>query len=330
MAAGLAISLLSLALAIRNVSFEAVKSTLLKADTRYMILALAFLGINTVGKAIRWKALMGLSGRSVPLYKSLAGVEVGQMLNYLYPFRVGELTRAYMIGGEGPGRLFILGTIGLEKLFDLLCYVFLFFLLLLFIPIPGWVSDSIYATALLLAAAVIAIFWVAFRLDTVIKQIDMTLDRTGKRFSLVARLKAAERLKNMLSSLEVLKRPKDVIYVLFWSALIWVTSVLITQMALLSLHVDLPWAAAVLVVIVLQAGITVPSIPGKVGIFQYACILALSIFGIEQALGFSFGILLHVLVMLPTVLLGLIFLVFLGLPVQWNRAIHTVETREPD
>ncbi len=322
------ISLLSLYLAARNVSLEAVKAALLQADAGYVVLALIFLGVNTAGKAFRWKALMGLSGRNVSLLKSLAGIEMGQMLNYLYPGRVGELSRAYMIGTQGPGKVFTLGTIGLEKFFDSLFYVFLFVLLLLSIPVPGWIGESIYATILVLSAASVAVFWTAYRREPVTALLGAFLDKLSQRFTLIARLKAAERMRNLFSSLEVMRHTRDVIIIVIWTALIWITSIFLTEMALLSMGIHLPLIASVLIVIVLQAGISIPSVPGKIGVFQYSCVLALGIFGIGQSLGFSFGILLHGLVMIPTVLLGLIFFLILGHPVQWNRSTRRIERGE--
>jgi uncharacterized membrane protein YbhN (UPF0104 family) len=63
----------------------------------------------------------------------------------------------------------------------------------------------------------------------------------------------------------------------------------------------------------LQAGISIPSIPGKIGIFEYICVLSLVAFKVDPARAFSYGILLHAIVLLPTTILGLIFFWRLGL-----------------
>ncbi len=53
---------------------------------------------------------------------------------------------------------------------------------------------------------------------------------------------------------------------------------------------------ALCVLAVLQGGVAVPSTPGKIGVFHYLCILALSIFGVPAAVGLGYGLILHVLV----------------------------------
>jgi len=74
------------------------------------------------------------------------------------------------------------------------------------------------------------------------------------------------------------------------------------------------FVAACLVLVALTIGISVPSTPGRIGVFQYICVLALAVFGVPQAVAFAYGVLLHGIVFLPTTLVGLISLVVLGWP----------------
>ena len=69
----------------------------------------------------------------------------------------------------------------------------------------------------------------------------------------------------------------------------------------------------VLVLVGLQAGISLPAIPGTIGLFEYICILALSVFGVDQSLALSFGLLLHAIVLIPTTLAGIASFWVLGL-----------------
>ena len=70
--------------------------------------------------------------------------------------------------------------------------------------------------------------------------------------------------------------------------------------------------ARLLVLIALQAGISLPSIPGRFGIFEYICVLALGSFGVAQPLALSYGLLLHFVVLVPTTVLGGVFFIGLG------------------
>jgi len=56
-----------------------------------------------------------------------------------------------------------------------------------------------------------------------------------------------------------------------------------------------------------QAGALPPSVPGRIGIFEYAVILALSAFGIAKNDALSYALMLHVVAYLPKILIGFFF-----------------------
>jgi glycosyltransferase 2 family protein len=123
----LLLAALALYLILRDLDYQAVWTTLIQADVGLVLLALASIATNVAGKTIRWKVLMGRAGQQVALSRALSGLLIGQMVNTLLPMRAGDVTRAYVVGGLGPGRAFTLGTIVLEKVIDMLCYTALFF-----------------------------------------------------------------------------------------------------------------------------------------------------------------------------------------------------------
>lgn len=103
---GVLISAVSIYVALDNIDYRDIWAALRQADLLLLGLALVSVAINTLGKAIRWKILLGPTGRPIHLSRYLVVLLVGQMLNTLIPAKVGELSRAYLIGGLGPaGRL---------------------------------------------------------------------------------------------------------------------------------------------------------------------------------------------------------------------------------
>ena len=82
-----------------------------------------------------------------------------------------------------------------------------------------------------------------------------------------------------------------------------------------------------LVLVILQVGIAIPSVPGRLGIYEYLCILALSVLNVDQATALTYGILLHSLVMLPTILFGMLF--FATMVFGRNRAALLKKSFQP-
>jgi uncharacterized membrane protein YbhN (UPF0104 family) len=125
-------------------------------------------------------------------------------------------------------------------------------------------------------------------------------------------------IHSVLSSLGILQDHRGLFGLSFWSVVIWGTAVLTNHLTLLAFGINLPLTASLLILISLQVGITLPSAPGRVGIFEYICVLALSLFGVERHIALGYGFLLHGIVFLPTTLISLSFIPLLGNPLKFE------------
>ncbi|MBA3533501.1 MAG: flippase-like domain-containing protein [Ardenticatenales bacterium] len=313
---GTALTLLTLYILVREVDLQVVGRLLVQAERGAVLVALLTVLVNVLGKAARWRVLLGPAGKQIPFGQTLSVLLIGQMLNTLLPIRVGDLTRAHLIGSRGPGRSFTMGTIILEKASDLLCYALLFLLLLLWIPLPSWVQAQLPSMFLLsfavLACLLLALYFGGNRVGL----------QAAERW-LPASLRAAgeQGLRGALSSLDILRRRDDTLKIALWSSLIWMMAILTNYFVLQSLHLDGSPVSALFVLLVLQLGITIPSVPGTIGIFEYLCVLTLALFAVESSAALSFGILLHALVLLPTLI---------GLILFWTLGLALPPSSEPD
>jgi uncharacterized protein (TIRG00374 family) len=309
---GMLITGISLYLAIRDVSFIDVRTSLANAKVAFLGFALLSVGITNLGKAVRWRMLLGAERERVSLQKSFMAVLAGQALNTVYPARLGDISRAYVVGGMGPGRVYTFGTIVLEKLIDMLFYMLLFLVLFFSISLPAWVNQSVlfFVGVTLLSLGTVGL--VVYRPDW----ISRVLGKLTHRFPEAIELRLQNWINSALSSLMILKSRRDLVQALLWSALIWGTAVFTNQLSLLALDIHLPWTAPILVLIALQISLSLPSIPGNIGVFEYLCILSLAFFGIAQSPALSYGILLHLIALLPQTLIGLLFVAILGMNSQ--------------
>jgi glycosyltransferase 2 family protein len=325
-AIGLFITSVSIYLALREVSFDEVKIALERADYRYVWWAfLSTLGI-ILARVIRWRVLMGVEGGEVTLARNLMALLAGQALNLIYPARIGDISRAYFVDQSGTRRVFMLGTVVLEKLFDSLTYVLMFFVLVLLLPLPGWLSSSGYTFALLTIFSLGMVFLIAYRLEW----FSGLLQRLAVHLPVRYRGKIQSWLVSGLSSLTILRSKPELAKLAVLSILIWVIPVFTNHLTLMALQINLPLIASLLTMIVLQASVAIPSVPGRIGLFQYLCVLSLSLFGVKESLAFTYGVLLHGLALLPSTLVGLIFLWFLGYHGQKPKFAAQVSDEQGD
>jgi uncharacterized membrane protein YbhN (UPF0104 family) len=208
--------------------------------------------------------------------------------------------------------VFILGTIALEKVLDMLSYALLFVYLILLIPLPGWVSSSGVTLLALTGVLTLGVILLAVYPDAI-------SGFAGRMIKwLPARLQPnlAGWIQSGMQSLDVLRGSQNLLKLAFLSACIWGCAVWTIQLTAQSLSLGIPWSASIAVLVLLQAGISLPSIPGRIGIFQYLCIIGLGFFGIDQSIGLSFGILLQAIVLIPPTLVSLPFFGMLGISDQ--------------
>jgi uncharacterized membrane protein YbhN (UPF0104 family) len=212
-----------------------------------------------------------------------------------------------------------MGTIAVEKLLDILVLLALLFIIPVSISLPDWFKDSrngfILLAAVLLGATLI-LFYGRTRLLSWLESALRFLPGNWR-----ARLHKI--IKLSLDSLDVLRSPWVGLQLQGWSLLIWGMGVLVNYLLFLAMNLFLPFTAALFLLLVLQVGIAIPLIPGKLGVFQYLCILALAPFGVDKGAALTYSLLLYLIGFGPILAMGAYFIWWESLH---GRRIGTVTT----
>jgi uncharacterized protein (TIRG00374 family) len=322
---GILLSAITLYLAIRGVTLREVSRSVSEAKTGWVLLAITSVLANTFIKCIRWYRLTGDVGQQVGYPKVVATLLAGQLLNLIYPARAGDVSRILILGRNSNDKAFILGSVLLEKLADLFAYMLLALILSFQLPLPTWLDTSIYFFMFLL---LVVIGWAAWLVNNTEKserigswittlQISWLPERTWVHL--------IELVQATLSAIGQVRQRQQAAELLFWTISVWLTALLNNILILIALGINMDRgysivSIALLVLVSLIAGIAVPSSPGRIGIFEYICVLALTVIGIPQASALTYGILLHAVVFLPGLLLGAVALFWLS----WKPSHQTL------
>ena len=291
-------------LALRGIPLNEVGGALSQVEPGWVVLALLGAALNNIAKVWRWQVMLSERRMRVSFWLGLRAILVGQMLNFILPARTGDVSRAYLVGIRGTGTVYALGTIVLEKIFDTLLYGLLFLITALFFPLPDWLHNSGF-TLLFIAGVLIVVTLFMARYSDKILNLSV---RVAWRLPASLQERIEPRLQDALQTLEVVRNTHTLLYMILWSLFIWFTAVLPNWALLQALSLPGGWLAAMTVLICLQAVVSLPGVPGRVGIFQYACILALGLFDVPETLAFSYGVLLQVVTVLPVILGGVVSL----------------------
>jgi len=140
---GLGLSAASVYLVVRGITWAEVSSTLLHVRWWPVLLAWLVVIVTLASKAERWRLLFWPQHRQVGWLRLFGIMLAGQLVNFAFPGRVGDLGRIYFVGqGGGVRRAVVATSIAVEKTVDLIMTLALLALLLPVMAVPGWLRDS--------------------------------------------------------------------------------------------------------------------------------------------------------------------------------------------
>ena len=110
----------------RSVDWKEVLGHLSDVDLKFFILLVVLGPFHIVTRAARWKHLLKHEKKGVSFYNRFAGNAVGFAVTFLFPGRLGELVKPiYLAQKEGMKKGFVIGTVVIERIFDIFTMCFL-------------------------------------------------------------------------------------------------------------------------------------------------------------------------------------------------------------
>lgn len=299
LAAGVLISLLVIGWALWALNWNIIWRSLKSVHFGWVLVGVLLNLLVLLARAVRWGDLLRpQTGGFGPRFKALV---IGQVVNQISPVRVGDLLRAYLFGeATTTSKARALVTIAVEKLWDLVLLVLFALTVGWFFPMPSWLLKPARVT---LVVTTVSLFILAFLLWKE-SQVLAWISRLGRRWlpSFHDRLIGVS--GHIFGGLSSARNMGLILKVVGWSVLIWLLSGLLNYAVFLAFSLPLGLAAAFLLLVVLQIGIAIPSLPGRIGVFQAICVLVLALFGVSFDVAFSYGIILHLVVFLPPMIVA--------------------------
>ncbi|MFZ0544243.1 MAG: lysylphosphatidylglycerol synthase transmembrane domain-containing protein [Candidatus Promineifilaceae bacterium] len=292
---GIVISLLCLAAIFIFIKPADIAAALRSARYDYLALALLAFPAFAFLRAIRWQFMLN-SGRTktegVPYNKVFHIQNIGYMLNNFLPLRLGDVTRAVLIGNVPPLSISQgISTLVVERVFDLLFMVILFpFTLAAAADLPPEIKTAVQITGTLAVVATVVLIIAANQPKLAARISAVILDRIPF-LDTEAWLK---RLDDLLLGLSSLTRLKDGLILIALSIIIWLPIIAGYYLAMRAANLETTLIQAAFVVCAAAFSVAAPSSPGQVGVFEAGVTLALvTILGQPEAESASFAFLYH-------------------------------------
>jgi len=303
---GLLVSALFLYLALRGLDLPQVWQYMRNADYWWLLPGIAIYFFGVWARTWRWHYMLR-SLKVISLRRLFPVVCIGYMGNNIYPARIGELLRAYVLRRrEDVSISASLATILVERIFDgvvMLLFVFVGLPLAPSVP-DNWRSFVIVFSLLFFGA--LGIFFVMAASPRRTQALsDWVIDRlVPARFREPVRGFAAR----FLEGLYFLRSGRDVAMIFLTSLVVWLAETGKYWFVMQAFDFEVSFFVLMLMNGVVNLFTTIPSAPGYVGTFDEPGIEILKAFGVEANIAGAYTLVLHGALWLPITLLGAFYM----------------------
>jgi uncharacterized protein (TIRG00374 family) len=297
--ASVALSLLAGYLAFRGVHLEELLVSLQQVDLLFVALILILIATAQILRSFRWGLLLE---PIKPLRQRLLLpiTCVGFLFIWVLPARLGEMARPYLLRQNSEvGLSAAMGSVVLERLIDASVLVVLMAICLPAVRLPGWILSSFQAFVFVLIASGLLLL-----LGSIPRFQGMFLQFLS-RVAPEALVEFIKRLfETFYTGMQAVASIRRLLAIVILSLVIWGTTAAAYMVLFRSMDLQLGWLAAITVLVLTCIGISLPSAPGFIGNYHYACVVALTLFGVVKETALAFAIVNHFLTLAVIVLMG--------------------------
>ena len=283
------ISLFFIVYALKDFNYGTFIKSINNANYFYIYLSIFILLITIQLRAVRWHFLFKENINVNSLYKAQL---IGYMCNNLLPLRFGEFFKSYYLEKKLKiSKYKVFGTVILERFLDLIGILFLVLIIMnttFFNKISSYYFNFILMIVLVSLLAIIFSIYIKNP-----KKIKSSKNIVVNILDVI----------HGFSSLAF----NNVLYVFIMTLLIWINYIIVVHLVQYAFSFNLDIYQSILLLLLPTLALSIPSLPGNIGTFESAVVYALSLYGINDTIGFGF--ILHSISFIPYTLLGLIYFV---------------------
>ncbi len=258
------------------------------------------IGLNVFSLFVRAALWRTLLEERTTLSRSFFIINIGYMLNNLFPLRMGEIGRAVFMGGATRLSPFhVLSTIVIERAFDLVMAAILVLSTLPLALGQDWMRPVATVT-LVMVVGMLAVLFLMARYHERVHQISI---RLGQRWRLVQKY-IIPQVDALLEGLQALTNPRRFLLVLFWVVFNWTIWILMYYVGIRSMVQNAPLWWAMFADSLLALGVAIPSAPAALGVYEASLVAALTILGVVYTSALAYAFLMHFIQFVITGIFG--------------------------
>ncbi len=283
---GLLISAVFVYFAVRRVDPGEVVRSFKKINYLWLLPNMILIISTMLMRAVRWKYLL-MPVRSFQTKTLFPPVMIGFMANNVLPVRLGEIIRAYSLGIKtGESRSSIFATVVIERIFDSLALMIMFWLVFLSVTVPPDVRKFGIISLILNAAVVLTLLLLRGRASLLIRIFSIFF----AFMPLIVKEKAAKIIRKFVDGLAVFGEYGALGRIALWSLGLWVITALSNYFVFMAFGLYPNPVSSFILLLFVAAAVMLPSAPGFIGVFQVGVIGAFAFMNNMNIIGFELSI----------------------------------------
>ena len=296
----------------KSVDWNDVLANLTNVNLKYFLLALLLAPLHLLTRSIRWQYLIKYEKRGVGLFNRFAANAIGFTVNFIFPGRLGEIVKPlYLAQKEDIKRGFMVGTVVVERIFDIIICSMLLGLYFVSRPIfPSYYQAGDDAHSLLSFWGIFGISIATFLL-LMILAIYFYKEKALSVFAFLLRPfskkisdRALKILEEFIQGLNFFHSVGNLFMYILLSVVVWLGITLFYWVFLLAYNIDVMYFSTYPYIFLTGVGASIPT-PGMVGGFHYFSKLGMTSFlNVESNLAVSITIVMHAVQLVVTCLIG--------------------------
>ncbi len=317
-------SLIAVALLIfcvKDIRIEDVEALFQRVDYWYLLLAFIFSYGFIISKGFRWKLMLSQQ-KPMKAWRALSLYSAGQILNIVMPMLTGQVGRMFLFSKkEGLKKSFIFSTIVLEILFDSLSLILFLLMTSIAFVFPEKYRFVSYFIASITFIMIIILYLILHFQYSLENSMQKRLKPRWPSFYIGLK----KFIRSFVKGINLLKSSQHFFGSLAYSIASWITHTLVVYFLLKAFGFELPFAAAASIMIINTVALMIPITPGNAGTFEVAVSTSLAAFSVGRSDAVLFALALHLLDLIPTGILGYIYMHLEKVSISEIKAEHEDE-----
>ncbi|MFC2092002.1 lysylphosphatidylglycerol synthase transmembrane domain-containing protein [Elusimicrobiota bacterium] len=302
---GILISIICLYLVFNKTDISNTLRTISKTNYLFLIPALTVFLLDFSLRAYRWRLLLAPVKRCNYL-NLLSATIIGFFANSVLPMRAGEVIRFVLASEkEKIPKTTVMATIVVERSLDIFSILVLLSITFFVFPYPAQVKQLWLMGLMVFFMLAIIFYGLMYHMEPTLKVLYAFIWILPKHL----KNKIKHMLSLFVSGLQILKMTRSMFLIIPLSIIIWSLNVSMFYFIAKGMGIhQINYFGSIFILAGIALGISVPSSPGYIGVYEYFGVLACTILNVPKESALSLILLTHSLQLLGIGITGSIAL----------------------